>query len=332
MFVSVVIAVYNGEEYLTEAVNSILTQTYTDFELIVVNDGSTDRTGDILDCIYDRRVRIINFEKNMGAASALNAGIEQAKGDWIAVHDADDISLPNRLEEQVKFVNKNPGLVAAGTFIECIPGRRNFTSKRQLKEFELGRNSIRTCRDVEITLYNGCPLTHGSVIFSKKAFMKAGGYDPKLRIAYDYDLWTRLITLGGICNVPQKLYRYRRYQDSLSSVDRVLTSKELFYSFAKFLRATTFAKNKDKPAVIVFGSQKGAKSFSLQARKSLRVIKTFSRKEIKNLEETSGLYKRKRLNGVIILDNFIYKPTVMKYLRKKGMKINKDLFVFWSWI
>ena len=117
MDVSVVMAVHNGQEYLREAVESVLLQTYTDLELIIVNDASTDKTGEILERINDERVKVIHLAENRGAAAALNLGIEQAKGDWIAIHDADDISYPHRIERQMRYLQDRPGTVAVGSFI-----------------------------------------------------------------------------------------------------------------------------------------------------------------------------------------------------------------------
>ena len=108
MLVSVVMAVYNGEKFLQKAIDSILAQSYQEIEVIVVNDGSIDTTKKILDQVEDERVRIIHLERNQGAANALNIAIDNAMGQWIAIHDADDISYSNRILEQVRFLRKIP--------------------------------------------------------------------------------------------------------------------------------------------------------------------------------------------------------------------------------
>ncbi|UJF31540.1 glycosyltransferase family 2 protein [Paenibacillus hexagrammi] len=122
MKVSVITAVFNGEAYIQEAIDSILGQTYTDLEYIIVNDGSTDKTREILDRIQDPRVKVIHLPENQGAARCMNLAASHATGEWIAVQDADDISLPRRLELQVEHIRKNPKLVLVGSKIDCISG------------------------------------------------------------------------------------------------------------------------------------------------------------------------------------------------------------------
>ncbi|MEH7375151.1 glycosyltransferase family 2 protein [Neobacillus drentensis] len=122
MKVALVMAIYNGEEYLQETIDSILSQTYQPLEIIFVNDGSTDSTSKILDAIDDPRVKIIHLEGNKGVANGLNVGISQTEAEWIAIHDADDLSLPQRIEEQVNNIKANPHVVAVASFIECIAG------------------------------------------------------------------------------------------------------------------------------------------------------------------------------------------------------------------
>ena len=122
MKVALVMAVYNGEEYVQETIKSILSQTYQHLEIVIVNDGSTDSTSKILDAIIDRRVKIIHLEVNKGVANGLNVGIGQTEAEWIAIHDADDLSLPRRIEEQVDYIQAHPYVVAVGSFIQCIAG------------------------------------------------------------------------------------------------------------------------------------------------------------------------------------------------------------------
>ena len=114
MKISVVMAAYNGESYVGEAVDSILNQTEKSFELIVVNDGSTDNTKSILESISDSRLSIINLPINCGIATARNVGMACVKGDYLAVMDADDVSLPDRLAIQSQFLDQNPGIHILG--------------------------------------------------------------------------------------------------------------------------------------------------------------------------------------------------------------------------
>ncbi|WP_408010794.1 glycosyltransferase family 2 protein [Pseudalkalibacillus sp. A8] len=130
MQISVVMAVYNGKLYVQQAIDSILQQTYRDFEFIIVNDGSTDKTIEILNDIQDPRVRLIHLPQNGGAASALNMGIQNAKGKWIAIQDADDLSCPTRLEDQISYVEEHLGIAAVGTLKKCISGKTEVPERR----------------------------------------------------------------------------------------------------------------------------------------------------------------------------------------------------------
>lgn len=329
MFVSVVMAVYNGEKFIQEAINSILSQSYEHYELIIINDASIDDTAKILDEITDSRVKIIHLSSNQGAAQALNIGIEHAKGEWIAIHDADDISVPHRLETQVAHLSKRPQLIAIGSWIKCIPGD-NQVLEKDIQSFEKGRNCITTNCEIASILYHGCPLTHGSVMFSRNAYMTAGKYDANLKIAYDYDLWTRLITLGPIENVPEVLYHYRRYNESLSNKNMHETVKELFYSFSKYVRNTIYKYREDNPKFIVIGSKMGCELFVEQSKSLLEVPLMIYKKERSYLPQLKSWFKRGELDGVILLNSAVHKHGLIRSLKRYGMEPNRNIFEFYS--
>lgn len=329
MFVSVVMAVYNGENFIQEAINSILSQSYNHYELIIINDASTDNTSKILDEITDPRVKITHLSSNHGAAQALNIGIEHANGEWIAIHDADDISVPNRLETQIAHLSKRPELIAIGSWIKCISGDDQVL-ENELQYFEMGRNCITTDSDIASILYRGCPLTHGSVMFSRNAYVTAGKYDANLKIAYDYDLWTRLITLGRIENVPEVLYYYRRYNESLSNKNMHETVKELFYSFSKYVRNTIYKYREDYPKFIVIGSKTGCELFVEQSKSSLEIPLIIYKKERSYLPQLKSWFKRGELDGVILLDSAVHKHGLIRSLKRYGMELNRNIFEFYS--
>ncbi|MFE1244721.1 glycosyltransferase [Fictibacillus sp. NPDC058756] len=329
MFVSVVMAVYNGEKYLKEAIDSIIFQSYDQYELIIVNDASSDQTKAILDNIENKKIKIIHLNSNMGAAYALNLAIEHASGDWIAVHDADDVSFLNRIEEQVNFIKKHPEFVGVGSFIECISGPQNFKHPvNDFRKFENDRNLHLNCEQMRAALYFGCPLTHGTMMYSKKAFFNAGRYNTSLRIAYDYDLWTRLITVGPIVNVPKILYKYRRYYESLSNTNLNQTNSELFYSYLKFIRNTCFFEKSNNPSVVVFGKQEDFNHFDLAAN-ALNVVNIFNKGDRNSINYTLSLFDNGKIDGVIILDNVRRKKKIVSRLQKNGLELNKHYFEFY---
>ncbi|WP_332632285.1 glycosyltransferase family 2 protein [Halalkalibacter flavus] len=326
MLVSIVMAVHNGEQYLRDAIKGILAQTYSNIEVIIVNDGSFDKTKEILDRITDKRVHVIHLQTNKGAANALNLGIAHAKGEWVAIHDADDISFPERIEEQVKYIKNNNNLVAVGSFIECID------KKNRKRTRTLGRNKFTTHEEIRSLLYTGCPLTHGSVTFSKSAFYEAGKYNPNYKIAYDYELWCRLINIGTIENIPKVLYKYRIYEESLSHRNDELTSIELFTSFSKFLKTNNFSHTRKRPSFILVGTENGCNTFISVTNKNMKVKKTIPINKKNASSKAIESFKQLNVDGVIVLGKPKDKIDLLNDLISAGMKKNENLFDFWSGI
>ncbi|MHA2039282.1 MAG: glycosyltransferase, partial [Promethearchaeota archaeon] len=187
--ITVLMPVYNNEKFLRESVDSILNQTFKDFEFIIINDGSTDRTKKILNAYKDFRIRVIDNDKNIGITRSLNKGLGLAKGEYIARMDGDDISLPERLERQVKFLENNPKVVLLGNWVEIIDGDGNLRS--------ITRYPTNHCFITWIFLFKTC-LAHPTVMYRKKEVLKINGYNSMLSYTQDYDLWVRLSKIGKI--------------------------------------------------------------------------------------------------------------------------------------
>lgn len=210
---TVVMPVYNAEKYLKEAINSILQQTYRDFEFIIINDGSTDGSTKIIDdfAATDSRITVIK-QPNHGLVYSLNKAIKSAKGTLIARMDADDVSDKDRLALQLNEFNNEPKLVLLGTgFINIGPNGTELRSSRY--------NSSISYSDIDIKreIFVRCPFAHGSVMFKKNAAEHAGLYRDNVGPTEDYDLWIRLRDKGHFKNLPQKLFRYRIIETSVSS-------------------------------------------------------------------------------------------------------------------
>lgn len=333
MKVSMVMAVYNGEEYLGEAINSILAQTYQELEIIIVNDCSTDSTAKILEEINDVRVKIIHLAANGGAANALNTAIDRAEGDWIAIHDADDISLPNRIEEQVSYITSNPNVVAVGSLIECIGENEEPDSKTiQMRKLENSKNSIVTWKQIKEMLYLGSPLTHGSMFISKSAFTRIGGYDSQYKIAYDYDLYMRLAHIGHIENVPKVLYKYRILNNSLSNKNLLETSNEFLLALTKYIRSYRFKSIKKKPSIVLYGTKQGCQYFNWlkEIREYFDVATTINDYNEEKVRYAFSEYTKGQIDGFIILSNAPQANTLIDFLVRKGLRLNKHYFTLWS--
>jgi glycosyltransferase involved in cell wall biosynthesis len=219
--VSIIISVYNGEKYLPGCIEGINSQTYQNYEVYVVDDGSTDTTPTILGQWKNENDRVKIISKNRsGLTSGLNVALSQSEGSLIARHDADDISSSYRLEEQVMLMNSCPQTVLAGSWaVEFEDPDRATTQYKPPEANEFIVNSL---------LKGANPLVHGSIMFRKKAFLELGeGY--RFRFAQDFDLYLRLMRKGNFYIIPKFLYALRRHADSISfqMSDQYIKIKEL---------------------------------------------------------------------------------------------------------
>jgi glycosyltransferase involved in cell wall biosynthesis len=201
-------AVFNDERFVADAVTSILGQTFTDFELIVVDDGSRDASAGIVASFHDPRIRLIRQE-NRGLAASLNRAIEEARGAYIARHDSDDLSHPDRLRQQLELLDVRPRVVLAGTNADVLDeeGELLATSSLPLEDAEM-RVSLRTASN---------PFIHGSVMFRRDVAVAAGLYRPEFKQAQDRDLWLRIAERGELANLPSPLYRWRMRRSNTST-------------------------------------------------------------------------------------------------------------------
>ncbi len=209
-------SVYNSEKYLQEAVDSILNQTFKDFEFIIINDGSTDRTKEILESYQDHRIILINQE-NMGLTKSLNKGISLAKGEYIARQDADDISLPERLEKQLEFLERYNNITLLGTAVKIIDEKGIYIHTRK---YPIDYSSIRKF------IKKDNPFSHGSVMFRRKCFLEMGGYREIFFIAQDYDLWLRFAEKYEVANLSTPLY-IRRFNPLSISLKNIVLQRRM---------------------------------------------------------------------------------------------------------
>lgn len=211
--VSVVMSVHNGGQYLAEAIDSILSQTFTDFEFIIVDDGSSDLTFDTL-AIYqkqDARIRAHHFEVRRGLSTALNFGIRLAHGCYIARMDADDISLPTRLQEQVLFLDGNPDVDICGTWVELFGARQGEKWQHP------------TTHDfIYSRMLFASAFAHPTVMLRTSSILETEMlYDEEVRYAQDYDLWSRAVSKLRMANLGRVLLRYRVHSQNASSLYRI---------------------------------------------------------------------------------------------------------------
>ena len=226
--ISVVMPAFNSSNFIAKAIESILSQTFQDFELILVDDGSTDNTLKIMTHYsqQDNRIQIIQ-SKHMGCSGARNLGINQSKFPWIAVMDADDIALPKRFAKQIEAANANPEVVAWGTYVHHVNLKDEVLSLQKhgvLTEEEFYDHMKRG--DVPFVM-------HPTSLIKKEILLRVGGYDPKFSYAEDFELFDRLSDHGCILVIPEPLLLYRLHSQSVSINKYFIQDLEARYVYAR---------------------------------------------------------------------------------------------------
>jgi glycosyltransferase involved in cell wall biosynthesis len=277
--ISVLMAVHNGEKFLAKAVESILDQTFGDFEFLIVDDGSVDNSKAMLStyAARDARVRIIS-QSNQGLTKSLNIALQSARGEFIARFDADDISLPRRFEQQVSALRSDPSLVLIGSEVELITDdglflgvRAHATNHREIRK--------------RLLLGDGSALTHPAVMIRQSSLKAIGGYDETFPVAQDLDLFLRLSEIGGVSNLADTLLLWRQHDSSVNrthtelwasvkrraienTINRIGAAE---YAKALFYQAETICPSSDPMALGAFAEQRGR--YASAAKIYLRAVR-----------------------------------------------------------
>lgn len=217
---SVVMAVFNDENYVAASIESILGQTFRDFEFIVIDDGSTDGTAEVIRAYRDPRIIFIQNNGNLGLTRSLNIGLEIATGRWLARQDADDISLKHRFQKQIGFLKQHPNLALLGTAANYIDEKQKI----------IGRTTLSNDPEAELSHLN--PFVHGSIMLCRSVAVELGGYDEFFRYCQDYELWARIARHHKVSILKERLYLFRQHLDNTrfqnahdSSLYHLLTKK-----------------------------------------------------------------------------------------------------------
>jgi glycosyltransferase involved in cell wall biosynthesis len=217
--VSVLLPVRNGMPWLPSAVDSVLRQTFQDFELIVLEDGSTDQTPVWLATVRDSRVRVIPTG-GVGIAGALNLGLEAARGEYVARHDADDESLPARFEQQVATLDGCADLDVVATVADYIDEAGHPIDDEWVKTIRQQQDVALTPEAIAALMPLTCCVTHGSIMARADVIRRADGYRAAFVPADDYDLWLRLLPRHRFAKIAEPLYRYRVHGAQLGVTSR----------------------------------------------------------------------------------------------------------------
>lgn len=221
MLISIIMTVYNGERFLRQAIESCLNQSYTDIELVIIDDGSTDNSLAIIESFNDTRIHLITNSTNKGQSFSRNLAIKESKGAYIAIMDADDIAYPNRLERQIEFMKQNPHISLCGSWAHLIDefGRINGTKKGPDSDIE-----------IKLRLLFYCPIIHPSVMWRKADFEQLDlYYDPHFVYAQDFDLWTRAMAKDVEFHILQEPLLQFRFKHA-GSISGAKTSRQGQYA------------------------------------------------------------------------------------------------------
>lgn len=216
--VSLLMPVFNQERFVKKAIKSILNQTFTDFEFLIIDDSSNDSTLKILKSFKDKKIKVFKNIKQLGLAKCLNFLIKKAKGKYIVRMDGDDISAKDRLKVQVELLDKNPQIALVGSWAEVIDANGNIIG--QFKH----PTKYSKIRDV-ILSYN--PFIHPSVCFRKKIFNSIGGYNEELFYSQDYDLFLRMVEKYKSVNLPRFLLKFRWLPNYRKQKEQHLTALKI---------------------------------------------------------------------------------------------------------
>lgn len=227
---------YNSEVYLAQAIESVLAQTFPDWELIIINDGSSDQTASILNSYRDSRLRAIHNPQNIGLTKSLNIGLRASQSPYVARLDSDDISLPDRLEKQYQFMETHPEVWLVAALAKLVD---KDSTTFDYRKTPTDRDELRFV----LTFSN--PLTHSSIFFRRQPILDLGGYNENFRYAQDFDLYSRILEKGQIAALPEVLVKYRRHAQSVTVHQNSRQSAEDFAyqttlrNFNKYLSTTS---------------------------------------------------------------------------------------------
>lgn len=300
--VSVVMPVFNGEKYLSIAIKSILDQTFKDFELIIINDGSTDNSGNVINSFKDERIVYLKGDTNGGLPHSLNTGIKLAKGRYIARMDADDICEKNRLERQLNFLESNPTIGIVGSSVTMIneKGAKIKVLKRETSHINIKWSSLFST-----------PMFHPSVM-GKTEIFKNNLYDENFKNSEDYELWSRLLFSTNIifANIAEPLLHYRVYPNSFTQTlnldKRVISAHNTINNIKRYTELSTKAEE----ALIRIRQERlvSLPKLFIVWLTYLRAAKDFCKKEGLNISKSLSIYK-KLISLAYSLTKFIVKKS-----------------------
>ena len=312
--ISVIMPVYNAEKYIREAIESILNQTFTDFEFIIVYDPSFDSSLSIIYSYKDARIQMIENKKKIGLAKSLNKAMMYAHGEYIARQDADDISLPNRLELQLEFLEKHPEVALIGTGVYVIDKTGDVIEKRIMHP------------SPKKSLLKGNRFVHGSVMLRKAVIDELGGYNELFKNSEDYELWFRLSQKYEINNLILPLYKLRTHGSSISAAR--IEEQQMYAVLARKLVMKEISEE------VLLDLQKHLSTFYQILNKSDKMIfyKAVAYNHVQNNDLSSfqrACFKAFKLNPFDLENDF---QLISSFFGLRGVRVAHQLYRYTRYI
>lgn len=267
--VSVIMSNYNTpEEYLRQAIESILNQTYENFEFIIIDDCSTDNSLKIIESYTDKRIKIIRNEQNLGITKSLNKGLAVAKGEFVARMDADDISLPERFEKQVDFLKSHTEYIVCGTGVELIGEWEKKHSNKYICRTIPEREQFR----INLLFGNYPNIVHPTAMFNNTMLKKHGiTYNENYPLAQDYRMWVSCSEVAECANLPETLLNYRVHGKAVSSDKKQLQS-EIAIRIMQEQLDKLFLQLSDEYTVIHKSFLSSRKEYNLKCKEWIKIL------------------------------------------------------------
>ena len=301
--ISIIMPVYNGEKYLKEAIDSILDQTFKEFEFIIINDYSNDDSLKIINSYNDKRIILVNNDQNLGIAKSLNKGIEISKGKYIARMDADDICYRHRLETQINFMENNLDIGMCGSAVEVFTDNSS-----NIHECPLNHNEIKA-----LQIFNSA-FCHPTVMIRKEILSRHKlSYNEFYEGMEDYELWIRMSRVTKLANIKESLLKYRCHDGQVTKNISKLQHEKMKLIRKRTLKELSLEfKDEDVETLLMYATTEIFK----YEDKIYKVFNLFERIIESNLE--SKIYDEKALRYVISYNIYW---ALLKYKNEYGKKI-----------
>lgn len=308
--VSVLMSVYNGETYLCECMDSVLSQTFRDFEFIIVDDGSTDKSKEIVRSYKDDRIILLENTENKGLAWSLNRGIKHARGTYIARMDADDVMLPERLERQVQYLKGNPDIDGCGTWAKVVDetGKPLYELTPPDKYEQLVNEMIISNRFV-----------HPSMCVKRSMLLELKGYNEHFKYSQDYELWFRMLAKGfKLANIPEYLTVYREHSGAISIGKKLSQNENMAQAWQEGVKLITGKHVKEDNFLLIRNAYFGKQIKGLLKKKALiSLLVTYRIAMKKKGLNNTVLFENEKMNNEIVdklFVNCILRRIIKRYL------------------